>query len=298
MMPDSALRDFVAFTAAGVALVVSGGAALGGGRRARLVIWVLAVAAAAALALFISGPSAFGLALVVAGVPLCLAALLRTDRWHLPLHRLGSPKLQMVGLVTVGAGLLVVSAARFDAADAEAADADMAFMARVTWKPTVRQVTALTTDAGRPVYPWEALDPRPRAAVAAAEREVLATSGFPLSAIRRGPASDACNCHGWVFTGGRFWLTAEDVDVILADNGYRAVSDARPGDLVVYRSGGVIGHTAVVRSTGDGLGILVEGKWGWMSVFVHPVGESGYGQKYTFHRSSRVGHLLNGLSRP
>ena len=41
---------------------------------------------------------------------------------------------------------------------------------------------------------------------------------------RVAPVDPACNCHGWVFTGGRFWVSGEDVPRILEDNGYRRVS--------------------------------------------------------------------------
>ena len=131
--------------------------------------------------------------------------------------------------------------------------------------------------------------------MAAAERDALGGADNVGRMIRMGPAADRCNCHGWVFTGGRYWLGAADVEHILADNGYRPVSDPHPGDVVIYRTGGLITHTAVVRAAGGGGPVLIEGKWGWLGVFLHVPEGSWYGREYTYYRSPRPGHLLAGL---
>src|SRR5262245_59326533 len=47
----------------------------------------------------------------------------------------------------------------------------------------------------------------------------------------------ACNCHSWIFTGGRFGIQDPHVPSILRENGYQAVEDAADGDLVIYRRG-------------------------------------------------------------
>jgi hypothetical protein len=73
------------------------------------------------------------------------------------------------------------------------------------------------------------------------------------------------------------------------------VTDPRPGDLAIYRDSKEISHTGIVRAIVNGMPPLVEGKWGWMGVFLHPVGDSIYGGKYTYYRSPREGHLLAGL---
>ncbi len=91
------------------------------------------------------------------------------------------------------------------------------------------------------------------------------------------------------------------MELILRENGYRQVSDPRPGDLVVYRGQGrTVAHTAVVRYVSDGQPVLVESKWGELGVFLHAADKSVYGTAYTFHRSARRGHLLAGVggSRP
>ena len=67
------------------------------------------------------------------------------------------------------------------------------------------------------------------------------------------------------------------------------------GDLVVYRQGSTISHTAVVRYVTEGQPVLVEGKWGTLGVYLHPADKSFYGTEFTFHRSGRSGHLLVGM---
>lgn len=113
--------------------------------------------------------------------------------------------------------------------------------------------------------------------------------------IRLGPPDERANCHGWVFTGGRYLLGPDDVELILKENGYAEVSEPQPGDLVVYRQGGTVAHTAVVRYVTEGQPVLVAGKWGALGVFLHAADKSCYGTEYTFHRSTRRGHLLVGL---
>jgi hypothetical protein len=106
-------------------------------------------------------------------------------------------------------------------------------------------------------------------------------------------ASDS-NCHGWVFTGGRYWVRGVTVEGILADNGYRKVATPRAGDLAVYRdSAGAILHTGLVRATLPDRPVLVESKWGAIGAFIHPVDVHPYdGSTCTYHRSPRDGHRL------
>jgi len=195
--------------------------------------------------------------------------------------------------------LLVGSLARFEMAEQALSDEDAAFMDLVTWKPPLREATAQVagTDAGRAVTLFQPVTVRPGAETARAERCALEPSGHVGRMIRTGPPDDTSNCHGWVFTGGRYWLAPEGVEAILADNGYQRVSDPYPGDLIVYRAAGLIAHTAIVRTVAGGL-VLVEGKWGWMGVFLHPPENSPYGQDFAYYRSARDGHLLAGFGGP
>lgn len=112
--------------------------------------------------------------------------------------------------------------------------------------------------------------------------------------IRVAGPDAACNCHGWVFTDGRFGVASEDVDTILADNGYRIVEEAQESDIVIYRDDlDRVCHTGLVRFVGaDGL-VLVESKWGPLGIYLHTPTEQPYGHYFHFYRSPRSGHVLN-----
>ena len=121
------------------------------------------------------------------------------------------------------------------------------------------------------------------------------TKNHPVS--KTAPADPSYNCHGWVFTGGEYCLDGLDVERILVENGYDPVTAPRPGDLAIYRTPfGVLNHTALVRVvTEEGL-VLVESKWGPLGRYLHPADKVEFAGVPTYHRSSRSGHLLLGLS--
>jgi hypothetical protein len=150
------------------------------------------------------------------------------------------------------------------------------------------------TDRGTPIEIRETRAPRAAELVNELESRLLAEGVFRDRVIRVGPADDRSNCHGWVFTGGRYVLRGNDVEVILSENTYHRESTPRPGDLVIYRGtpGGSITHTAVVQYATEGEPVLVRGKWGNLGVFTHAVDHSPYGTEFTYHRSSRGGHRL------
>jgi hypothetical protein len=116
-------------------------------------------------------------------------------------------------------------------------------------------------------------------------------------AIRIAGPDAACNCHGWVFTGGQFGVKSEDVDAILADNGYLVVAEAREDDVVIYRDEmGRVRHTGLVRFVGaDGL-VLVESKWGPLGLYFHQPQDQPYGTFFNYCRSPRPGNELNLVS--
>ena len=267
----------------------------------RLATGAGATAAGAAGPLLLGFPAvALAAAAIVAGTA-SLSALLGSARVSAGLaaglRRFGRPSTQAACLSAVGGVVLVAALARYEAAVEAADNDDMAYMAEVSWKPPARVATGVrvTTDAGRSIPVSEAETVRPGPEVTAIERKILVQMPYGERVIRVAPASDVCNCHGWVFTGGRYWLGPQEVQQILADNGYQAVSEPRVGDVVIYRDGDHISHTAVVRTAGTGGPVLVEGKWGWMGVFLHPPDGSCYGKAYTYYRSPRAGHLLAGL---
>jgi hypothetical protein len=141
-----------------------------------------------------------------------------------------------------------------------------------------------------PLSPTEAAD---------AERTAYAIQTTAGRWIRRATADDHSNCHGWVFTGGRFLIDGSQVTEILDDNGYAAVVTPQAGDLCVYRnSNGGVSHTGVVRAVLTDGTVLVEGKWGRLGVYLHAAQDSCYGTNFTYHRSPRAGHLLAGMDSP
>jgi hypothetical protein len=96
-----------------------------------------------------------------------------------------------------------------------------------------------------------------------------------------------------VFANGRYGINGTEVDTILTDNGYQPVTAPRPGDLAIYRHpDGKPSHTALVRYVSEDQPVLVEGKWGWMGVYLHAVDQSIYGTEFRYYRSPRAGHLL------
>jgi hypothetical protein len=115
--------------------------------------------------------------------------------------------------------------------------------------------------------------------------------------IRTGPAGRDCNCHGWVFTGGRYWLRGQHVEPVLHDNGYAAVDRPRPGDLAVFRDAErQIVHSGLVRAATDEGLILIESKWGRLGRFLHTPTDHCYrNSTCTYYRSGRAGHRLRGL---
>ncbi|QEL16590.1 hypothetical protein [Limnoglobus roseus] len=159
----------------------------------------------------------------------------------------------------------------------------------------IGNVTAVT-DRGYPIPLSHARTPRPKAETTRIENEALAALTLGNATIRRQPANDDSNCHGWVFTGGRYIVPGSVVGQILQDNGYAVVTTPSPGDLIVYRnSSAEVMHTAIVRYVAPGRPPMVEGKLGWMGVYLHCADECCYGTNYTFHRSRRDGDLLKGI---
>jgi hypothetical protein len=125
------------------------------------------------------------------------------------------------------------------------------------------------------------------------ERGILGVAKYQHQLIRLAEPSTACNCHGWVYTGGKFAIRSRDIDGLLEDNGYAVVSQPRAGDLVIYRTPArEIAHTGVVRLVTEDGSALVESKWGPLGVYLHPVAAQPYGDLHAFYRSQRAGHLI------
>lgn len=210
-----------------------------------------------------------------------------------------STRARWAAVTAVGIAGLGYEMARFDSAQDAILESQMAEMAQLTSSTEGVPVAGvrLTTDRGRSVTPLSSSTPRTPEQLRWCESRVLAGLPYYNQLIHRDKPSDACNCHGWVFTGGRYAIGGREVDTILIDNSYTEVAKPGPGDVCVYRNGdGGIAHTALVRAVCDDGTVLVEGKWGWMGVYLHPAQASCYGTNFRYYRTPRPSHVLAGAS--
>ena len=117
--------------------------------------------------------------------------------------------------------------------------------------------------------------------------------GYEGRLILAGVTEALSNCHGWVFTGGRYCISAADVEAILRDNDYSRVDHPEPADLIIYRDeAGIPVHTGIVKAVGADGFVLVESKWGQLQVFWHTPDDQGYSAHFDYWHSDRPGHLL------
>jgi hypothetical protein len=167
------------------------------------------------------------------------------------------------------------------------------------WLPPAEQLPAYTatTDRGRNIVLWQArLNVAPEPELESPQTSWLIAQGLTGRVIQSAPATRAYNCHGWVFTGGRYLLRDQEVEVVLQDNGYRPVATAAVGDLVVYRDQeGAVHHVAQVWGVKEDGQVVAESKWAWMGRFLHAPDRTVYGRQWAYYRSPRQGHLLQGL---
>lgn len=300
LMSDAFFRELIVLVSAGLGVAVVGLSQLVTGTARRPVGaagWAVGVAGAGIGSALVLDPAAGRIAAALTAAISSLALVLGSPWVTRAVGAVRHPAVRAGGLVAVGVTLAVGGIVRFDYQDESDMDASLDWLVRISDRPATHEIEGLvvTTDRAGRVRPRAVDQPRSDAELAVLSNDVVGHIPQTGAGLLRGPASDACNCHGWVFTGGRYWLSPTDVERILAENGYGVVTDPRPGDLAIYRLGTEIAHTAVVRATGPDIPVLVEGKWGWMGVYLHPVEQSPYGKYVTFYRSLRDGHLLIGL---
>ena len=227
--------------------------------------------------------------LIALGLLPCL--LLANNRF------VGRASALFASILVVGIGLTIgstMSLMQAEEAAEEAALAELELLnGRIPYTPN-RHIKA-ATDRGTPIDLKEPNRAQEGANLATLETKLIERFALDGKVIRRGPPDDRSNCHGWVFTDGRSPISGEKVAVILKENGYLAVEVPRPNDLVIYGSPVCSLHTGIVRYVSEGQPVLVEGKWGIYGVFLHAIDNSPYGTIYTFFRSPRTGHLLDGV---
>jgi hypothetical protein len=148
------------------------------------------------------------------------------------------------------------------------------------------------TDANRPVRLFHFGETVPTTMTDVDQKFISLTPGGLLFLGYPG----GCNCHGFVFAGGRYWIMNDSVPAILKDNGYEPVSDHAAGDLIIYWDDAHNPiHSGVVRAVPRHGPIQIESKWGMRGEFLHTPQAQIFSQTYSYFRSARRGHLLRGL---
>jgi hypothetical protein len=220
----------------------------------------------------------------------------RLTRWvGACLRPFARPRVGGAVLASLAAAAGVLSSLRYD--DEIETEGELAWAELSEWSSprTTEADTALTDGCSPvplhlPVNPWSAEEATRR------ERNSAVINEYSDKWIRRGGPTDNSNCHGWVFAGGRYNVGGQQVPTILRDNSYEPVSSPEAGDLCIYRdTNDIVSHSSVVRAVLEDGTVLVEGKWGRLGVYLHPVGDSCYGDRFTYYRSDRGGHLLQGV---
>lgn len=114
------------------------------------------------------------------------------------------------------------------------------------------------------------------------------------SVIQRAAADTLANCHGWVFLDGQYLISNEAVQRILDDNGYEAVDEAMPGDVIIYRDDDRnIVRSGIVRGVLNDGTIIIESKWGTEGVFLHNPRDTPYTPTFDYYRTMRPTHRVN-----
>jgi hypothetical protein len=295
-------RLFLAFSAALGFIVAGTGNALFGPRTQ----WIRLLMASAGLA--VSVGAGFALipesvdAIALSGVGLLFLLILAQSGMFQRFltsvgHRLQKPRLAWGLVALAGFGVLGFEFSRFDVAEVADLNAHEAWLKLQEVTPyTADDSRAAKTDRGSIIHLLTTAEAKTVDLLFATETQTLQSTRLDDYVIRRGPPDDNSNCHGWVFTGGKYAIRGHEVDTILVENEYQPSTIPRAGDLCVYRNeSNLILHTALVRSVFDDGTILVESKWGHLGVFLHSVQHSVYGMHFNFYHSVRSTHLLNSI---
>lgn len=206
----------------------------------------------------------------------------------------GRPTVRYALLTAAGIGVaigsIVVCEREDDRINADSMTELDLIESRVPSIPVEREKAA--TDRGTLIVLREPVNTRDSQTISDAEERFFRNAQLKEQVIRQSAADERTNCHGWVFTGGKFILSGVDVDLILKDNDYTEQEAPLPGDLVIYRANKAVIHTAIVQYVSEGQPVLARSKWGSLGVFIHPIDKSPYGTNYAYYRSPRAGHVL------
>lgn len=151
------------------------------------------------------------------------------------------------------------------------------------------RLTQAITDSDRPVSLFHF---KMHSTAAEIERFIALHEMDLTQIIRLTEPNSAANCHGWVFTGGKYGIRDPDIAQVLVDNGYVEAAMPHEGDLAIYISDTKITHSGIVRMADQRSPILVESKWGPFGVYLHGVDRQPFKGQCKFYRSERSGHQL------
>jgi hypothetical protein len=171
---------------------------------------------------------------------------------------------------------------------------DTAYLASLAdWLPEPAHGVRAVTDRGGAIKLYSAVA-NPAAVVPNREALAAASAKYYLDRrIKRRDSSASTNCHGWVFTGGQYFVAPDDVEKILVENDYRLVASPSSGDLIIYRDdAGKIVHSGIVRLA-DGDLVIVESQWGAQGRYLHEPAIQAYSSRFEYYRSSRTGHEVH-----
>ena len=289
-LPDLSLFSLVAYLAVGGVLLAVAQLAIAyrAPRRAAAASFasVCVPLLGSGMALSCGGGAELTLALLLLAAVAMLAAIVCLKATRSLAARLLSPAPLWGALLVVS-----VAAAAYVPFASTPVEADVSVDLVVEYH--VQEGLAAVTDRGREL-PLCAYNPS--SSLREQELAVIGIARYQHQLIRLAEPSCACNCHGWIYTGGKHAIRGRDVDTLLADNGYQVVGEPQPNDLVIYRTpDSQIAHTALVRLVREDGEVFVESKWGPLGVYLHPVKAQPYGELFSFYRSPRAGHLVEVL---
>ncbi|MFO0935642.1 MAG: HIG1 domain-containing protein [Gemmataceae bacterium] len=296
------LDVLVVCSAIGIGFITAGLGILFSKSRYTLAVLLATISIVTTLvSLWVSVPAAMAEVLLLCGGALVygLIRLRRKPAYRSVKLFLMRPFVAGIVLAVTGMGIVLAGSWRYDWMESNTPqDQMMRMMSYASWHPPFDETTVEgKTDKGKTI-PLYVAQVRSAEETAADELELLTGFEWLKRVINRGAASDASNCHGWVFTGGKYWVQGKDVRTILEDNGYRVTRNPRPEDLIVYFKANESGtetveHTGIVRAVGGVT--LIESKWGWMGVYLHAADSSCYGLNFKFYHTSRSGHQFVNL---
>jgi hypothetical protein len=206
-----------------------------------------------------------------------------------------APRLGLIMVLLIAScGVAAWSAQRFYATTTPTVLAD-SFYEKIPGHSIKSTRFAGVTDLGREVelYRWKPDTDHDKDLIRALVNGVV-VQGLPAT-IQRADYDTRSNCHGWVFTSGRFLLKGDGVARILEDNGYQVVTDPQSGDVVIYRINGSeeISHTGLVQGVlGDGT-VIVESKWSVGGRYLHRPQDQPYSPVFTYYRTTRQNHVVS-----